>query len=285
VEARLYAEDPEHGFLPASGRIVDLAWSESAGVRVDAGIRSGDVVSDRYDPMLAKMIAYGSSRAKALDRLRGALAGTRVLGVATNLRFLRWLLDQPVVAEGEMRTDTIDALRLLSPAQPSAAIWRGAARALLRNAPDGAEPWGGGWRTNAPAAVRLTSGDAERRVELSDDLPSGGGVVVADDVAYADVEGQSLEFRLAMPPTVEEAVRHAGVSEGHAVLTAPMPGRVIAVRVREGDAVPEHAAVIVIEAMKMEHAVAAPFAGTLTRLLAREGQQVMRGDVLGEIST
>lgn len=102
---------------------------------------------------------------------------------------------------------------------------------------------------------------------------------------HLDVEGQSLEFRLAQSPTVEEAVRHAAVhGEGHALLTAPMPGRVIAVRAEEGASVSEHATVVVLEAMKMEHAVVAPIAGTLVRLPVREGQQVQRGDVLAEIS-
>jgi biotin carboxyl carrier protein len=102
---------------------------------------------------------------------------------------------------------------------------------------------------------------------------------------HADVEGQSLEFEVAPPPTVEEAVRHAAAhSEGTAVLTAPMPGRVLAVRAREGAPVRAHEAVVVLEAMKMEHAVVAPLAGTLTRLVVAEGQQVQRGDVLAEVS-
>jgi biotin carboxyl carrier protein len=102
---------------------------------------------------------------------------------------------------------------------------------------------------------------------------------------HADVEGQSLEFEIAPPPTVEEAVRHAAAhGEGIAVLTAPMPGRVLAVRAREGASVRAHETVVVLEAMKMEHAVVAPLAGTLTRLVVAEGQQVQRGDVLAEVS-
>jgi biotin carboxyl carrier protein len=103
--------------------------------------------------------------------------------------------------------------------------------------------------------------------------------------AHVAVDGQSLEFRLAPPPSVEEAVRHASVHDADsALLTAPMPGRVIAVRAREGASVPEHATVVVIEAMKMEHAVVAPLAGTVTRIAVQEGQQVQRGDVLAEVS-
>jgi acetyl-CoA/propionyl-CoA carboxylase biotin carboxyl carrier protein len=285
IEARLYAEDPEHGFLPAAGRIVDLRWPDGAGIRVDAGVRVGDLVSDQYDPMLAKVIANGTTRAEALARLRHALLETRVLGLTTNLRFLRWLLDQPVARRGEIRTDTIEQMSLPVPAAPTEEVWRGAGRALLARGPYGAGPWGGGWRPNSPAAVRVACGDEERRVELADDVYDAGvALVVEGGVAYADVDGQSVEFRLAMPPSIEEAVRHAATAEGHAALIAPMPGRVIAIRAREGDSVPEHAAIIIIEAMKMEHAVTAPLAGTLSRLLIREGQQVMRGDVLAEIS-
>jgi 3-methylcrotonyl-CoA carboxylase alpha subunit len=102
---------------------------------------------------------------------------------------------------------------------------------------------------------------------------------------HLDVEGQSVEFSVARPPSVEEAVRHAVAhAGGHALLTAPMPGRVIALRVAEGDAVEAHATLVVIEAMKMEHAVVSPIAGTLTRLAVREGEQVQRGGVLAEVS-
>jgi len=104
-------------------------------------------------------------------------------------------------------------------------------------------------------------------------------------VAYADVEGQSLELSLAMPPSVEEAVRHAAAHAGGvAALTAPMPGRVIAVRAAEGASVLAHQALVVIEAMKMEHAVVTPLAGTVTRMAVSVGQQVQRGDLLAEVS-
>lgn len=105
------------------------------------------------------------------------------------------------------------------------------------------------------------------------------------DAVHVDVEGQSLEFRLAPPPTIEEAVRHATAhGDGAAALVAPMPGRVIAVRAGEGDEVVAHQPVIVIEAMKMEHAVVAPMDGTLTGVMVAVGQQVQRGDLLGEVT-
>jgi 3-methylcrotonyl-CoA carboxylase alpha subunit len=279
IEARLYAEDPEGGFLPASGRIVRLRWPD--GVRIDADLREGDAISDRYDPLLAKLIAQGRTRHEALARLRQALDQTAVLGVRTNLRFLRWLLDQPVMRDGQVRTDTIAGLTLPDPPRPGEAGWRAAAAALLAAGPSG--PWTGGWRSSAPAAVWVRLGDEERRVEL--DGSPAGEVAVANGVAHLDVEGQSLEIALATPPTVDEAVRHAASqAAGSALLTAPMPGRVIAVAVPAGASVQAHQTVVVIEAMKMEHAVVAPQDGTVERVMVSEGQQVERGDPLAEVS-
>jgi acetyl-CoA/propionyl-CoA carboxylase, biotin carboxylase, biotin carboxyl carrier protein len=278
IEARVYAEDPEAGFLPATGTIVGLEWP--AGVRVDAGVALNDEVTDRYDPMLAKVIAHGRTRPEALDRLREALAATRVLGVRTNLRFLRWLLDQPPMRDGDVRTDTIASLRVPGPPQPSAEHWVAAGRAL---APSDRSPWSGGWRLNGPPVLRVAH-ESETRVVPLDEV-SSAPAVARDGVAHVEVEGQSLEFRIAPPPSMDDAARHASRA-GHAglsSLTAPMPGRVIAVRVAEGARVARNAVVVVMEAMKMEHTVVAPIEGRVVRLAAVEGQQVARGDPLAEI--
>jgi excisionase family DNA binding protein len=290
IEARLYAEDPEAGFLPATGPLLALRWPTGPGVRVDAGVIAGDRVSDRYDPMLAKIICHGRDRGEALARLRAALDQTEVLGVRTNLRFLRWLLAQPVARDAQLRTDTIAELDLPRAPVPGDEAWQAAARALLAAPVERAGPWGGGWRPNAPASLRLVAGPEERRVTL-EASPEGSApedsarpVIVEDGVAYAAIEGQTVEFRIARPPSVEEAVRHAATAEGHAALVAPMPGRVVAVRVAEGEPVAANAPVVVIEAMKMEHAVTAPFPATVTRVLVSEGQQVRRGDLLAEVT-
>ncbi|HET7581656.1 MAG TPA: biotin carboxylase N-terminal domain-containing protein, partial [Candidatus Limnocylindria bacterium] len=203
-EARLYAEDPDAGFLPATGRVVELAWPPEA--RVDTGIRAGDVVSDRYDPMLAKLIVAGPDRATALARLRDALDRTRVLGVRTNLRFLRWLTAQPMVADGEVRTDSIDGLTLPEPPPIADEAWQAAARALAPGSGDRAV-WGGGWRLNSSPRLRIMHGDEERSVALV--APGAGApLAVADETgeAFVDIDGQSVEFGLAPAPTVEEAV-------------------------------------------------------------------------------
>jgi biotin carboxyl carrier protein len=195
-------------------------------------------------------------------------------------------MSQEVVEAGEVRTDTVATLEPPAYPPPDEVALQAAARQLLALGPHGEGAWGGGWRLNAPAAVRIRIGDEETRVELQ---PAPGdreppAMAVEAGVAYVDVAGQSEEVRLAMPASVEEAVRHAAAAEGSASLTAPMPGRVIAVRAAEGQAVIQHAALIVIEAMKMEHAVATPIAGRVSRLLVKEGQQVQRGDLLAEVS-
>jgi acetyl-CoA/propionyl-CoA carboxylase, biotin carboxylase, biotin carboxyl carrier protein len=286
VEARLYAEDPEGGFLPAAGTIRHLRWPD--GVRIDTGVDAGSEVTDRYDPMLAKVVAHAPTRNAALQRLREALAETELLGVRTNLRFLRWLLDQPVVADGQVRTDTVESLLLPDLPIPEDEHWRAAAEAACAAGllPGGA--WGGGWRSNAPPIVRLRHGDEERTVApavYEETLPVPVAVDPEDGTIHVDVEGQSVELHLARPPSVEEAIRHAAAhGEGTAALVAPMPGRVIAVRAGEGDRVEAHAPLVVIEAMKMEHAVVSPMAGTVIRLAVAPGQQVQRGELLAEVS-
>ncbi|HUF06225.1 MAG TPA: biotin/lipoyl-containing protein, partial [Candidatus Binatia bacterium] len=288
IEARVYAEDPEAGFLPATGPVCLVSWPQ--GVRIDSGVREEDEVTDRYDPMLAKVIAHGATRGEALGRLRAALAGTTILGVRTNVRFLRWLLEQPAMRDGEVRTDTIAGMTLPDPPRVEEPHWQAAA---LIVGPTGVPPWSGGWRLNAAPTLRMRHADEDRVVALDvgDDGTDGWtwrGPMATDggSAIFVDVDGQSLEFSLAPPPTVEEAVRHAAAAggSGSSILTSPMPGRVIAVRVAEGATVRAHEPVVIIEAMKMEHAVVSPVDGTLARLLVSEGQQVQRGDVLGEVA-
>jgi biotin carboxyl carrier protein len=188
--------------------------------------------------------------------------------------------------DGQVRTDTLARLTHPTPPVPTDAAWGVAAAALRGTGPDG--PWGGGWRMGGPATVRLRHGEEERRVEVGErDAGERGDAEVAieGDVAHVDVGGQSLELVLATPPSVDEAVRHAAAhAGGSAALIAPMPGRVIAVHVAEGASVLAHQPLVVIEAMKMEHAVVTPLAGTVTRVAVRVGQQVQRGDLLAEVS-
>jgi acetyl-CoA/propionyl-CoA carboxylase biotin carboxyl carrier protein len=293
IEVRLYAEDAENDFLPATGRIERLAWPTGPGIRVDAGIDEGSIVGPRFDPMLAKVIAHGADRAEALDRLTAALGDTLVLGLTTNLRFLCWLVRAPAVRDGQMRIDALDRIWPPDDWAVRAAIpdgaWQAAGQAL---APAG---WLGGWRLNGPPRVRLASDGEARTVALTGPTPgsdaaSGPGVVVARhgdvEVAHVDVAGRSVPISLAAAPDVDRAARAAASAHhggGPVEIVAPMPGAILAVHAAVGQAVDATDPIVTLEAMKMEHAVPASVAGRVAELRARAGDQVARGDVLAVV--
>jgi len=290
IEVRLYAEDAEDGFLPATGRIERLRWPEGAGIRVDAGVVEGDEVGSRFDPMLAKIIARGDDRADALDRLTRALDETVVLGLTTNLRFLRWLVREPAVRDGEVRTDTLD--RLWPPddwasrvAIPDGA-WSEAAALLLADADPAPGPWAGGWRVNGPASLRLAADGVARSVASVGAAAGDSAAVRVDGVVHVDVDGRSVAFTVASPPDVDRAVRAAAQAHGGGPvdLVAPMPGQVIAINAAAGDTVRGGDPVVTLEAMKMEHAVTAPIDGRLAEVLVSLGDQVARGQILATVS-
>jgi acetyl/propionyl-CoA carboxylase alpha subunit len=296
IEVRLYAEDAEGGFLPSTGRVAALAWPRSAGrfgwtgdVRVDPGIEPGTEVGPRFDPMLAKVLARGPDRAAALERLAAALDETLVLGVVTNLRFLRWLVRTPAVTAGEARIDTLG--RIWPPddwanrtAIPDEA-WRQAASALSGG--DGARTWAGGWRLNARARASVEAEGETRTVGIE---PAGSqpfGQAVDAGAVHLDLAGRSVAFRLTPAPDVDATATaggRAGAADGETLLVAPMPGGVIAVHAQAGALVEAGAPIVTLEAMKMEHVVAAPFAGRLEALLVAPGDQVARGQVIGRVA-
>ncbi len=303
VEVRLYAEDAEAGFLPATGRVESLRWPTGEGIRVDAGIEVGSEVTGRFDPMLAKLIAHGRDRPEAFGRLRAALDRTVVLGLTTNLRFLRWLVREPVVLAGEARVDTLErvwppddwAERVALPAE----LWQFAARQLLGEPVSGRgspppDPWRGGWRLNAHPAARITADGEERLVAVGQDNPgvSNASVtmedpaaVIAGDAVHVDAAGRSVAFRLAPPPDVDRAARAAAAhhATGRSDVVAPMPGAVLAVHAAPGQELEPGDPIVTLEAMKMEHVVAAPGPGHITELLVRPADQVARGQLLAVI--
>ncbi|MEO8438212.1 MAG: biotin/lipoyl-containing protein [Chloroflexota bacterium] len=296
VEVRLYAEDAENDFLPATGRIEALHWPTGDGIRVDAGIELGSEIGGRFDPMLAKIVAWGPDRPTAFERLARALDATVVLGVVTNLRFLRWLVRQPVVLDGEARTDV---LTRIWPPQDWAAntripdeAWTTAAAALLAD-PDPGDPWAGGWRLNGAPSVRVASEGEVRSVALG----APGATITAvepfvlvhvGDTIHLDLAGRSAPFRLAKAPDVDTAARAAIVhgaagATGPAEVLAPMPGAVLTVHVTVGQEVAAGDPIVTLEAMKMEHVVAAGMAGHVGEVRVHAADQVTRGQLLAVV--
>ena len=230
----------------------------------------------------------------AFERLAGALDATVVLGLVTNLRFLRWLVRQPVVLAGEARTDTLDRIW---PPDDWSARGRDPGRGLAggRGMPfaavgEPADPWAGGWRLNAAPTLALTADGQVRSVavEASPTLATSPDVyesVLVEDTVHLDLAGRSTAFRVAPPPDVDAAARaaaahgHAGAS-GPVELVAPMPGAVLRVHAAVGGVVAAGDPVVTLEAMKMEHVVVTSIAGRIADLRVRAADQVTRGQLL-----
>jgi acetyl-CoA/propionyl-CoA carboxylase biotin carboxyl carrier protein len=317
IEARIYAEDPARGFLPTGGEVLDLAEPEGHGVRVDSGLAPGTVIGSDYDPMLSKVIAHGDDRRAALRALDRALADTAVLGVTTNIEFLRFLLADPDVAVGRLDTGLLD--RRTSDYMPAPhgddEMIAAAAYKWLRcwPAPVG-DLWEvpSGWRLGqrAPTIFRLHAGErtdhvyltgspgaATARVEggethsLSTSL-RGSRLTVALDGLRTEYVVASTDHQIwlsgggrsAMVEELREApVRPDDEHSGDAELTSPMPGSVVAVGVQDGQRVDAGAVVVTVEAMKMEHALSAPVDGAV-ELLVAVGDQVKVGQPLARIT-
>jgi 3-methylcrotonyl-CoA carboxylase alpha subunit len=283
IEARIYAEDPARGFLPSIGTLVHLVTPPASDrVRIDTGVRQGDEISPHYDPMIAKLIVHAGTRAEAIARMRTALAQYQVVGVATNVEFLWRLTTSPSFVEARLDTALIEreqAHLLPAPAAPPDAQWVLAARASF-GLTAGDPPWGdvSGWRMNGTRASRpvtLRCGDAQRTLHV--DFAAAPALVESRAIrAGASVHvfdaGRHHVFTVLDPylPSNEAADHHGG-------LTAPMPGRILAVLATPGQAVARGVPLVVMEAMKMEHTVTAPRAGAVERVFCVVGEQVKEG--------
>jgi 3-methylcrotonyl-CoA carboxylase alpha subunit len=282
MEARLYAEDPAHEFLPSTGRLHHFQLGR--GVRVDTGVEEGDRISPYYDPMIAKLIARGGTRDEAIDRLVDALEQVEVWPVRTNAGFLARAANHPDFRAADVDTafipSRIDSL-VPDPAPPQG-VWNLAATALLAssfgNGEEG-DPWDSlrGFRANAGEDLRvaLSSGGFTRLVEAGGDPPLEGIATAAGENVLVFSAGQAFAFTL---PGAGGGAAGAAASDG--TLLSPMPGRVISVEVRQGDEVAKGQKLLTLEAMKMEHSLVAPFAGVVAELAAVEGARVSEGTLL-----
>jgi 3-methylcrotonyl-CoA carboxylase alpha subunit len=282
MEARLYAEDPAHEFLPSTGRLDHFVLGRA--IRIDTGVEEGDRISPYYDPMIAKLIARGDTREEAIDRLVETLDQVEVWPVRTNAAFLARAADDPDFRAGRVDTGFIPSRieRLVPDPRPSDAMWNLAATAILSSdfgTSEDADPWAAlaGFRLNAARDLRVALSHAgeTRLVEGGGDPPLEGIATAFGDQVLVFSAGQAFAF--ALPGA---AGAGAGGGAGDGTLLSPMPGRIISVDVRQGDRVAKGQKLVTLEAMKMEHSLAAPFDGIVAALDAKEGAQVTEGTML-----
>jgi len=295
VEGRVYAEDPSQDFMPTGGRV--RRWQPALGVRTDAGIETGLEISSAYDPMLAKVIAHAPTRQQALADLSEGLSRTVLLGVASNIDYLRWLTNEDSVISGAMDTGTLQRLAYPAPSV-DADIVALTASALLPIASDSTWHAGDSWRLGSPAplrwqidgrdvrvyveghGLRLDVDDMTRRRPV--DLPSDFSADLDDGTAWIhapEFGHREVDVRRPLDRTLRGRL-DAGAAAGHWLARSPMPGTVIDLPVQVGDMVAEGSPVVVIEAMKMEHALRAPWRARVAGVHAVLGNTVARHDAL-----
>jgi 3-methylcrotonyl-CoA carboxylase alpha subunit len=333
IEARIYAEHPARGFLPSTGTLKHLRMPEGveftirpagspgsrAAVRIDSGVREGDTITPFYDPMIAKLIVHGATRAEALARMSRALRACEVVGLHTNVEFLQRIVASEPFSSGDLDTGLIERHHdaLFAPAKkPFREALALACAALLTReggTAHGASPWDAlsHWRLNGGYTQTLAWRDIESETAFAatfarDSRDSGvqtleyagqrdgftwwsgtgahefgatigdshvtGQVFVDGDVFHVFCLGEAQAFEW------QNLLAHAADAEhGEGRLTAPMPGKVVAVLVETGTVVEKGTPLIVMEAMKMEHTIGAPAAGTVSEVLYAVGDQVADG--------
>ncbi|MCB1507973.1 MAG: carbamoyl-phosphate synthase subunit L, partial [Hyphomicrobiaceae bacterium] len=302
VEARLYAEDPAQGFLPATGTLEALAFPEEEGVRIDTGVEEGDTVTPFYDPMIAKVIAHAPTRAEALEALALALCDTVVAGPKTNAAFLVRLLRDQDFAAGAFDTGLIDRKLdiLMDALKPSrAAVALGGLRLVERKRqavprPHWATPFAGngGFRLmpSAPLslAVEVDGALSEIQADWDEDglsvsyrgtpptfVEGGDGATLVDLPDRVVVLEAGRSTTLTWPSyRIEEDV---GTSDE---AVSPMTGRIVEIAVAPGAQVKKGDRLFIVEAMKMEHSVSASRAAVIAAVHAAAGEQVNAGAVI-----
>jgi 3-methylcrotonyl-CoA carboxylase alpha subunit len=317
IEARICAENPDNNFLPATGTLRIYRKPKCTAfargpVRIDDGVREGDAISPYYDSMIAKLIVHADTREQALARLDEALAQTHIVGLATNVQFLRHVVRSPSFAQANLDTALIEREKAVLFHQEPVALPQAAAAAVAQTlldekALEGTDPFSrrDGWRSHGVATRRfqfefhgqmheaelaylhdgaLTLSIAGTTGTLAFSR-NGGGI----DVRYAGQRQTVTVYSIgeldhvftgkgATQILATDLLAHAGegLSEGGR-LTAPMPGKVVSISVKAGDKVSKGQALAVMEAMKMEHTIAAPADGTVAEVLYAAGDQVAEG--------
>jgi 3-methylcrotonyl-CoA carboxylase alpha subunit len=313
IECRIYAEDPDSGYLPSAGRLNVFEPPEGESVRNDVGTYAGDVISTFYDPMLAKLLTWGETREQAQNHMRSALSSYRVDGVKTNLSLLRSVLSHPVFQSGEATTDFLDAMGGAPdvPIEGALAAFGAVALGLSSSSHvwTGAGPWrpGGGRRLELQRGTQTLNFVATRipgtidrwTVEVNGERHDVRLALAPPDRMVVEVGERSTVCRLnrtgsSLDVQCDDHVYSFTLAhkrgqhtraEGHRGkgLVAPMPGLVLRVLAREGDRVRIHQTLVVIEAMKMEHAIEAPHDGLVKRVHCAEGGRVTEGQLLVEL--
>jgi acetyl/propionyl-CoA carboxylase alpha subunit len=281
VEARLYAEDPANGFLPSIGRLERLRLSND--VRLDAGVREGDVVTPFYDPMIAKLIAHDTTREGATKKLAAALAQSEIAGVRTNNSFLERALTHPDFVRADIDTGFIDRhLGDLVPAQSIPVRGLQAAARLVLSEFDSAglsDPWSShdGFRLGARTPPKLEFVVDGKRVLIAvTDVTDDANAIRLSSGAIAVMEhGETFVVQPYDPFAAADAA--GGATDR---IVTPMPGKVIQVLVKAGDTVKRGQALAVLEAMKMEHTLSAPADETVESVGVSQGDQVAEGAVV-----
>jgi 3-methylcrotonyl-CoA carboxylase alpha subunit len=318
IEARICAENPDGGFLPATGTLDVARWPahvafERGSVRIDAGVREGDAISPFYDSMVAKLIVWGEDRAQALARLDAALRDTHIVGLQTNVAFLRRCAATVSFTNADLDTGLIEREKAVLFDQPGLPLRISAAAVVahtlaIEARQQSSDPWSArdGWRVFGAASRRfdLEAGGTHHEVRLSRHHRGGMTLTVegeAIDVAVQSADAETHELflgtdrvrvktyaqgeRIAVFAATGSAVltevdliAHAGdgPSEGGR-LTAPMPGKLVAFLAQAGDAVTKGQPLAVMEAMKMEHTISSPRDGKVAELLFAVGDQVADG--------
>ncbi|RYF07121.1 MAG: acetyl/propionyl/methylcrotonyl-CoA carboxylase subunit alpha [Comamonadaceae bacterium] len=329
IEARICAENPDNNFLPATGtlqvyRKPASSSFERSSVRIDDGVREGDAISPFYDSMIAKLIVHGDTREQALARLDDALAQTHIVGLSTNVQFLRRVARTDAFTQAKLDTALIpreqDSLFHQEPVGLPLAAAAAVAQTLLRErATEGVDPFSkrDGWRSHGvqrrPFAFEFAGAPAKATLGY---LPGGalelavgeGESAVTGALAFAEAHGGAIDLQFAGQRTRATAyahgeaveifmpqgatrigtidlLAHAGETQAEGGrLTAPMPGKVVSFAVKAGDTVTKGQALAVMEAMKMEHTIAAPADGVVQELLYAPGDQVTEGSELLKLS-